>query len=295
MTITRAKASRLLNQSEMGLYDASRINGLRQLDARALASRIGRARTARDRARDLVQRQKLASRSRTGSKRGNAGTDNQRSKDKAELLGDILKRFETRLREVEREHTAASPRAGTTAKAKPAKKAAVVKAARPRQAEAGTAAGKPTRATKAAKAAKAAKATEATEATKAATPGKTTKAATVKKSAKRAGQARTQDAAPAARKSPARKRRITPEQALAQTHALLEAKQQRDQQPKEWGHLDSGSHAEAGAGGYQSPTAASRALQLHAAESRLPAIQGSSSTRDRISQGKRDRRGQDGE
>lgn len=286
MTITRAKASRLLNQSEMGLYDASRINGLRQLDARALASRIGRARTARDRARDLVQRQKLASRSRTGSKRGNAGTDNQRSKDKAELLGDILKRFETRLREVEREHKAASPRAGTTAKAKPAKKAAVVKAARPRQAEAGTAAGKPTRATKAAKA------TEATEAT---TPGKTTKAATVKKSAKREGQARTQDAAPAARKSPARQRRITPEQALAQTHALLEAKQQRDQQPKEWGHLDSGSHAEAGAGGYQSPTAASRALQLHAAESRLPAIQGSSSTRDRISQGKRDRRGQDGE
>lgn len=283
MTITRAKASRLLNQSEMGLYDASRINGLRQLDARALASRIGRARTARDRARDLVQRQKLASRSRTGSKRGNAGTDNQRSKDKVELLGDILKRFETRLREVEREHKAAGPRAAAAGAGR-AKKVAVAKAARPRRDDAGdTAAGKPTPTTK------------ATRATKTA---KTAKSATASTSATRSGPARAQDAAPRARKSsarPARKRRITPEQALAQTHALLEAKQERDQQPKEWEHLDSGSHAEAGAGGYQSPTAASRALQLHAAESRLPAIQGSSSTRDRISQGKRDRRGQDGE
>ena len=115
MPITRAKASQLLNQRELALYDDSRINGLRQLDGRALATRVARARTARDRARDLVRRQKLASRERTGSKRGSSGGANQRSKDKAELLADILDRFETRLREVE-------GTAGKARKSAPAKK-----------------------------------------------------------------------------------------------------------------------------------------------------------------------------
>ena len=51
MPITRAKASQLLNQKEMALYDGSRANALRKLDAKALAARIQRARAARDRAR----------------------------------------------------------------------------------------------------------------------------------------------------------------------------------------------------------------------------------------------------
>ena len=100
MPITRAKATSLLNQREMALYDDSRINALRQLDGKGLQSRISRARSARDRARDLVQRQKLSTREATGSKRGNSGMANQRSKDKAELLSDILSRFETRASEL---------------------------------------------------------------------------------------------------------------------------------------------------------------------------------------------------
>ena len=86
MPLTRAKATTLLNQKEMELFDDSRATALRQLDDKALAARVGRARTARNRARDLLQRQKLASRARTGSKRGASGDANQRSKDKAELL-----------------------------------------------------------------------------------------------------------------------------------------------------------------------------------------------------------------
>src|SRR5690606_40997143 len=35
MPITRAQATQLLNQGETALYDDSRINGLRQLDARS--------------------------------------------------------------------------------------------------------------------------------------------------------------------------------------------------------------------------------------------------------------------
>lgn len=113
MSITRARAPSLLNQREMALYDDSRINGLRQLDEKSLQARISRARTARDRARDLAQRQKLQTRERTGAKRGFSGAANQRSLDKVELLADILSRFEQRQ---------AALQAAPTAPAKPARK-----------------------------------------------------------------------------------------------------------------------------------------------------------------------------
>lgn len=98
MAISRAQAQALLSVPEMQLYDESRVNALRKLDAPALQKRVERARRARDRARDLVKKYKLAMRESTGSKRGRAGDANQRSKDKAELLGDILKRFESALK-----------------------------------------------------------------------------------------------------------------------------------------------------------------------------------------------------
>lgn len=243
MPITRAKASKLLNQKEMALYDDSRINGLRKLDAKALASRIQRARAARDRARDLLRSHKLASRDRTGSKRGASGAANQRSKDKAELTADILKRLEARAREVARDEREAARR-------RPAAKASPRKTAR--------------------------KATAARKAP-------ASKAASTKRPA--AGKAKKKAAAAT------RKRKLTPAQALAQTHALLEAKHVRDAEPRPWQDAHDG-QAATGQPGFQSDGAARRALRLHAAEARIPAIQGSISTRDRINQGKRDHRGQ---
>lgn len=109
MQITRAKAIALLNKGEMQLYDDSRHNPIRRFTAAQLESRVTRARAARDRARDLVRRQKLASRERTGSKRGASGAANQRSKDKVEILADILKRFETRLKDVKKSGKATAP------------------------------------------------------------------------------------------------------------------------------------------------------------------------------------------
>jgi len=94
MPVTRQQAQLLLSVSEMELYDESRSNPLRKLDAAALQKRVERIRRSRERARDLVQRQKLASRASTGSKLGQSGMANQRSKDKAALIDDILKRFE---------------------------------------------------------------------------------------------------------------------------------------------------------------------------------------------------------
>lgn len=274
MPITRAKATRLLNQKEMSLYDDSRINGLRRLDAKALASRVTRARTARDRARDLVQRHKLASRERTGSKRGRSGVANQRSKDKAELLADILKRFETRLREVERETKAAAKGKGEPAAGRA--KLPATKRAPARAAARGKTATKPSSTSRTARRAGGDEAPR----------GSTTKRAGVRKAA----AAKTSVGEPG-RKAP-RKRHITPEQALAQTRALLEAKQARELEPRPW-EASQGGEPGAGAPGYQSDSAARRAKRLHAAEARIPAIQGSISTRDRINQGKRDHRGQD--
>ncbi|TYT25385.1 hypothetical protein FZO89_03385 [Luteimonas viscosa] len=282
MPITRAKASRLLNQKEMALYDDSRINGLRKLDEKALASRIKRARTARDRARNLVQKHKLAARARSGSKRGASGEAGQRSKDKADLMADILKRFEGRLRDVGRERAAtASRRKAATA---PAKKNAPArrKTATRKTTTAGTK-------TAAKKSTSRRAATGATSRKRAAS-GKGT-AARASGSSSSPGSA-TKTKTKSTGRKPARKSRaghITPEQALAQTRALLEAKQARDHEPKPW-EAPVGGEPVAGSPGYQSDSAARRARRLHAAEARIPAIQGSSSTRDRVNQGKRDRR-----
>lgn len=332
MPITRAKANRLLNQSEMGLYDDSRANGLRDLDARALASRVKRARTARDRTRTLVQKQKLASRARTGSKRGASGADNQRSKDKAELMADILKRFEQQLKAVERADRDAARAAATSSKGKASKgqrtRAAASKAKGSRTAAVGApanatrekrstatgtsnktaskrAASKKTAtkktasntpaATKASAGRSAKKAAAkpasamppATRASgKSAAPPKASRSTATSSTTARAADARSTGAA----RKTTRKRRITPEQALEQTRALLEAKHTHDAEPRPWQDLPSGPAA-TGEPGFQSDAAARRAARLHAAEARIPAIQGSVSTRDRINQGKRDHRG----
>ncbi|GEM_PF-427398 len=349
MPITRTRASQLLNQREMALYDESRINGLRKLDAKALAIRVTRARTARDRARDLVRRQKLASRLSTGSKRGPSGTDNQRSKDKVELMADILSRFEEQFREVKREdaraakadgaRTKASSTAGDKAapKKSAAKKAAAKKAAARKSAKTATkkatkqASGKAAKtstrqATK--KSATGASARSATRRSAADSDGVGTRSAPRKSPAQagrtasatrrarvvddsaqdgdgpsgrgaapRSGRGRTRASADSGVRGEApsprrpRKRKLTPEQALAQTRALLEAKQARDAESKPWSDTATDGVAD-GSVGYQSPAAARRAKRLHAAEIRLPANQGSISTRDRVNQGKRDRRNQ---
>jgi hypothetical protein len=84
---------------------------------------------------------------------------------------------------------------------------------------------------------------------------------------------------------------ITPEQALANTRALLEAKKAHDREPAPWQSLGGGGgQGQAPQSGFQSDDAAHKAEQLHEAESRIPAIQGSVGTHDRHNQAKRDNR-----
>ena len=102
-------------------------------------------------------------------------------------------------------------------------------------------------------------------------------------------------AAKASAKKVARKRtpkKITPAQALANARSLLEQKLEHDRQPAPWQHLDQETHGATPEAGFASAEAASKAHELHAAESRMKAIQGSAGTQDRRNQGKRDHRGE---
>lgn len=253
MQITRAKATALLNKGEMQLYDDSRQNALRGFTASQLETRVTRARSARDRSRDLLRRQKLSSRASTGSKRGTSGAANQRSKDKAEVMADILKRFETRLKEAKKIEKEAAKSARPVAKK--ATKKAVRKVAKKATKKVVKKAAKKTVSKKAAK--------------------KTTKKAT-KKTAKKTATA---------------KKKVTPGQALRSTRKVLEAKQEEARQPKPW--QDATAHGgQVGSDGFQSGAAAHRAEELQAAASRMPAIHGSAGTRGRINQGKRDSKGE---
>lgn len=297
MPITRARATALLNQREMALYDDSRVNVLRKLDVKALDSRIARSRDARDRARDLVRRQKLASRDRTGSKRGTSGAANQRSKDKADLLAEVLTRFEDQRKQAARASRTAS---ASSARKAPAKRGTAAKSATGRAGAAKKAAKKTTGKTAKTTAGKAARKTadgatatgrKAAKTTKTAarTAGGTTRPTKRAAGGRKATATGATGEAAAPRKRATRRTRLTPEQALERTRELLEAKQARDREPKPW---ETVAHGEGGAPqpGYQSDAAAGRAERLHEAEARLPAIHGSNSTRDRLNQGRRDRR-----
>lgn len=296
MAVTRAKATSLLNATEMGLYDDSRANALRGHSEAKLARLVTRARTARDRARDLEKRQRLASRSTTGSKSGRSGQANARTGEKAELLADILKRLEAQHRD-----TAKAEKAAARDKAKAAKSAATAKAKTATAAKRATgkkAASKTTRSGKVASGAKTAPASTSAKkpAKKAAAKqasSKATSAAAGKAPAKGASKttAARKDAAKksTAKKGAAKSAGISPKRALANTRKLLAEQDAKAAQPKPWDGLGNDGTAQA-APGFQSPKARSRALELHAGETRQAPIHGSISTRDRKNQGKRDHR-----
>ena len=266
MAFTRAQASALLNKSEMRLFDDSRANALRGFDRAALASRVERTRAARDRARDLLKRQRLAAR-----KRGEGRDDGiaARTARKEALLVELLQRFSDARREAPLGRAAAR-----VAKKAPARKAAAKKASAKKVAAKKVAAKKV-----AAKKASAKKV--------AATKTAAKKVAARKASAKKAPVGKAPARKPATRKAA---RRVSPERALENTRRLLEEKQARARSPQPWQSLDPvADHVPQP--GFQSPQAAGKARDLHAGESRMASIHGSSSTRDRYNQGKRDHRG----
>jgi hypothetical protein len=102
MPYNRTAASKLLTASELALFDAGRRDAIGSLDERRLKSKVERTRRLRDKYRDLARRQRLATRDRTGTKRGTASREaNARTEEKETLFAELLVRFETRLAAME--------------------------------------------------------------------------------------------------------------------------------------------------------------------------------------------------
>lgn len=87
------KDLKLTTEAERRLVRASAAAEMRKLSKPGLRGHISRARRLRDKQRDLLRRQRLASRARTGSKHGG----NERTARKAELFDQVLARFTRRL------------------------------------------------------------------------------------------------------------------------------------------------------------------------------------------------------
>jgi hypothetical protein len=102
MSYNRNHAKRLLSDSEMQLFEVSLKENLDSLSRAELAKKIDRTRKLRDKYTDLFRRQSLATRNRTGSKRGTSGAANERTSQKATVFGEVLTRFETQLAKVDR-------------------------------------------------------------------------------------------------------------------------------------------------------------------------------------------------
>lgn len=119
MATNKTQAAKLLNAAEMAVFNASLASEIKELSATRLAGKQKRARSLRDKFRDLLQRQRLATRQRTGTKAGASGSANERTAKKAEIFDELLQRFSARLEQVQ----AASAREAARAEKARAKRA----------------------------------------------------------------------------------------------------------------------------------------------------------------------------
>ena len=127
-TITQARP--LLTAAELELFDQSRAAPIKALTLARLRGKVGRPRAGRDIARDLPRRQPgPAPPPPGGPARTAAGTtDNERTQRKADILQEVLTRFEDRLGvlEAQQARDAAAP-AGKPAAARKTRNAAPAK------------------------------------------------------------------------------------------------------------------------------------------------------------------------
>jgi hypothetical protein len=106
MTITITRARALCTATEFALYEASRPENLKQHSLADLKRKAQRARTLRDKYQDLYKRQRLQTRARTGSKKGNGPDGNARTEQKATLFGEVLERLQKQQVRLEKQQAA---------------------------------------------------------------------------------------------------------------------------------------------------------------------------------------------
>ena len=96
MAYNRSHARVLCTKSEYELFAASLSDNIRKLTPARLRAKIDRTRRLRDKYRDLYKRQRLATRARTGTKKGNMTDSNTRTEEKAKLFAEALDRLTAR-------------------------------------------------------------------------------------------------------------------------------------------------------------------------------------------------------
>jgi hypothetical protein len=85
----------LLTDAELELFDHSRAEPIKALSAKQLAGKEKRTRSLRDKYRDLYRRQSVAAQGKTKGV-GATGDANARTQRKAEIMQEVLDRFEAR-------------------------------------------------------------------------------------------------------------------------------------------------------------------------------------------------------
>lgn len=263
MPVNRTQAKKLLNASELALFDVGRPGGAKGLSAAQLRRKVERTQRLRDKYRDQYKRQRLASRAATGSKGGRSGVANERSKQKGTLFDELLKRLKTQLAKVEK----AAPKKAAGKKTAGKKAAARKAPGRTSAAKKGTPASKRPAAKK-------------KSASKVAAP------VVVKKAPRKAAKKRlpTDGGAGEPQLPPAAPATVPPAAGLFGVPGLSP----KARVPMETPGL---SNLERNRVGYVSKEAEAAANARHFDEARSQAIQGHAGTANRHQQGKRDNRG----
>ena len=140
MAYTLTQARPLLNAAELELFEQSRTEPVKRLESAKLAGAVKRTRTLRDKYRDLYQRQTVAVR--TSTPGAVTGDDNERTQRKADILQEVLERYEARATLLQERDSSKAKNTvtATTDKAagksaKPAKSASTANAPKSTQAE----------------------------------------------------------------------------------------------------------------------------------------------------------------
>lgn len=122
MAYTLTQARPLLTTAELELFSQSRTEPVKSMAPADLASAVKRTRTLRDKYRDLYQRQTLAVR--TGSPSNVTGEDNERTQRKADILQEVLDRYEARATLLQERASSATASKGKASAKAPAPHAA---------------------------------------------------------------------------------------------------------------------------------------------------------------------------
>lgn len=115
MAWNRIQAARLLTDKEMVLFEGSLDDQAPQMSDKDLQATIRRVRTQRDKYQDLLRRQRVSTRERSGTKSGSSGVANARTDQKVQVFSEALGRLEKQQawRERSAQRDAAKPAAGS--------------------------------------------------------------------------------------------------------------------------------------------------------------------------------------